>query len=169
MTASVTAHKKKAPRNLRVAILTVSTTRGLAEDKSGKWMADEAAREGHRVVFHDVAPDDADVIRNEAASIIENYRPHALLVSGGTGISPKDVTIEALRPIFEKEMTAFSAIFAQLSYEQIDSAAILSRAAAGIWENTVIFCMPGSLKACKLACKHIIFPELGHVTTHLQE
>jgi molybdenum cofactor biosynthesis protein B len=89
------------------------------------------------------------------------------LVNGGTGISSGDVTIEALRPLFQKEMTAFGILFAQLSFEEIDSAAILSRAAAGIIGSTAVFCMPGSLAACKLACKNLVFPELGHVAKHL--
>jgi molybdenum cofactor biosynthesis protein B len=92
----------------------------------------------------------------------------ALLVTGGTGITPRDVTIEALKPLFAKEMPAFAAIFAQLSYEEIDSAAILSRAAAGVIGATVVFCMPGSKKACQLACNALIFPELGHVVAHIR-
>ena len=92
----------------------------------------------------------------------------ALLVTGGTGITPKDVTIEAIKPLFDKEMTAFGALFAQLSYEEIDSAAILSRAVAGTIGNTVVYCMPGSRKACQLACRVLIFPELGHVVAHIK-
>ena len=101
--------------------------------------------------------------------VIKDPAPQALLVTGGTGISSKDVTIEAVRPLFTKELTAFGPIFAQLSFEQIDSAAILSRATAGVIEKTILFCMPGSFKACKLACKAIIFPELGHLVHHIHE
>jgi molybdenum cofactor biosynthesis protein B len=90
-------------------------------------------------------------------------------MTGGTGISPKDVTIEAVRPLFEKELTAFGTLFTQLSFEEIDSAAILSRATAGIIKQTMIFCMPGSIKACKLACNSLIFPELGHLLKHIKE
>jgi molybdenum cofactor biosynthesis protein B len=71
--------------------------------------------------------------------------------------------------MFEKELTAFGPLFAQLSFEEIDSAALLSRAAAGLVGNTILFCMPGSLKACKLACKILIFPELGHLVKHVLE
>jgi len=169
MSNSVDQHKKAAPRNIRVAILSVSTTRSLKEDKSGKWISSAATKKGHVVVFHDVVEDDADAIRREAESIIENYTPHALLVSGGTGIAPKDVTIEALRPLFDKELSAFGILFAQLSYEEIDSAAILSRATAGVAKGVILFCMPGSIKACKLACKELIFPELGHLVKHVRE
>ena len=169
MSDSVDQHKKEAPRTIRAAILSVSTTRSLKEDKSGKWISSAATKKGHVVVFHDVVKDDADAIRREAESIIENYRPHALVVSGGTGIAPKDVTIEALRPLFDKELSAFGVLFAQLSYEKIDSAAILSRATAGVAKGVILFCIPGSLKACKLACKELIFPELGHLAKHVRE
>jgi len=91
------------------------------------------------------------------------------LLTGGTGISGKDVTIEAVKTLFEKELTAFGPLFAQLSFEEIDSAALLSRASAGVIGKTILFCMPGSLKACKLACKALIFPELGHLVMHIQE
>ena len=90
------------------------------------------------------------------------------MITGGTGITPTDVTIEAIKPFFSKEMTAFGAIFAQLSYEEIDSAATLSRAAAGVIGGTAVFCMPGSKKACQLACRALIFPELGHVVAHIE-
>ena len=160
------AHKAKAPQNLRLAILTVSTTRRLKEDKSGQWMARMAAREGHKVVDHRVVADDATAIVAQVREIIPAFRPHTLLITGGTGIGPADVTIEAVRPLFTKELTAFGPLFAQLSYEEIDSAALLSRATAGLIEQSVVFCLPGSLNACKLACKALIFPELGHLVKH---
>lgn len=160
-------HKAGALRHLRVAILTVSTTRSIKEDKSGQWMARRAAREGHQVVDHRVVTDDAPAIVSQVQEIVAAFRPHALLVTGGTGIGPADVTIEAVRPLLHKELTAFGPLFAQLSYEEIDSSALLSRATAGLIEQTLLFCMPGSLNACKLACKALIFPELGHLAKHV--
>ena len=120
-------------------------------------------------MFYTVIPDDAALISKTLRQAIDSDTPNAVLITGGTGISPKDVTIEAVRPLFEKELMAFSAIFAQLSFEDIDSAALLSRSTAGIVSGTVVFCMPGSLKACKLACRALIFPELGHIVGHLHE
>ena len=79
------------------------------------------------------------------------------------------VTIEAVRPLFDKELTAFGPLFYHLSLQEIDSAALLSRATAGVVKKTILFCMPGSLKACKLACKALIFPELGHLVKHAHE
>jgi molybdenum cofactor biosynthesis protein B len=166
---SSTEHKKSAPRTVRIGIITVSTTRSLKDDKSGLWISKRAKREGHEVVFHQVIPDEIEIITRTVMDVIKDPAPQALLVTGGTGISSKDVTIEAVHPLFTKELTAFGPIFAQLSFEQIDSAAILSRATAGVIEKTILFCMPGSINACKLACKAIIFPELGHLVRHIHE
>jgi molybdopterin adenylyltransferase len=161
-------HRKSAPAAVDLGILSVSTTRSLADDESGLWIARQAQKEGHTVRFHDVVTDDSIAIREAALRAIREFNLQALLITGGTGITPKDVTIEAIKPLFAKEMTAFGAIFAQLSYEEIDAAAILSRAAAGTIGETVVFCMPGSKKACKLACKALIFPDLGHVVAHVK-
>ena len=160
------SHKTSTPQRLAVGILTVSTTRTLKDDKSGHWMARRAEREGHRVVAHHVVPDEARSIAEALGIIIDAHQPHAIIVTGGTGIAPADVTIEAVRPLFNKELTAFGPLFAQLSFEQIDSAAIMSRATAGMVGQSVVFCLPGSLNACKLACKALIFPELGHLAKH---
>jgi molybdenum cofactor biosynthesis protein B len=160
-------HKKDAPKHLRVAILSVSTSRTLSDDKSGLWIKKAAKKEGHEILFHQVVPDDRDIIAKTVTDVIQELNPHAFLITGGSGISKKDVTIEAVRPLFDKELSAFAPLFAQLSFEEIDSAAIMSRATAGIVEKTAVFCMPGSLKACKLACTALIFPELGHITKHI--
>ena len=163
------AHKKNAPRTVKTGIITVSTTRSLKDDQSGHWISKRAKKEGHEVVFHQVIPDEIEIIARTVMAVIKDPAPQALLVTGGTGISSKDVTLEAVQPLFTKELTAFGPIFAQLSFEQIDSAAILSRATAGVIEKTILFCMPGSINACKLACKAIIFPELGHLVHHIYE
>ena len=162
-------HKAKAPKRVRIGIITVSSSRSLTEDKSGLWISKRAKKEKHDVLFHLVVPDEAETIRQTLHDVMNGYDPQAILLTGGTGISAKDVTIEAVRPLFEKELTAFGPLFAQLSFEQIDSAALLSRATAGIIEKTIVFCMPGSFKACKLACKALIFPELGHLVKHIHE
>jgi len=162
-------HKAVAPRQVRVGVLTVSTSRGLAEDESGRWMSKTAVAEGHTVVFHQVVGDDAAAIARTLSEALGQHRPDAVLVNGGTGLAASDVTIEALRPLFDKELTAFGVLFAQLSFDEIDSAAILSRAAAGTMAGTVVFCLPGSLKACQLACRELILPELGHIVGHLRQ
>ena len=164
---STEEHKRKAPRQITLGIVTISTTRTLDTDKSGLWIKKSAEKEGHQVVFHQVIADDSEKIIQTVLNVIRHENPQALLLTGGTGISPKDVTIEAILPLLDKELSAFGPIFSQLSFEEIDSAAIMSRATAGIIDQTVVFCMPGSLGACKLACKALIFPELGHLIKHI--
>jgi molybdenum cofactor biosynthesis protein B len=161
-------HRADAPKTLDVAVVSVSTTRHLETDHSGHWIAQRAEDQGHKVVYHQVVPDDTEAIRRAVTHLLANASPHAVIVTGGTGLSPMDVTIEALKPLFTKELTAFAVLFAQLSFQEIASAAILSRAAAGIIGRSVVFCIPGSLKACQLACNKLIFPELGHIIRHCQ-
>lgn len=160
-------HKAKAPRRVKLAVLSVSSTRSLAEDKSGHWICKRSRREGHDILSHRVVTDEVPAIAEALTDIIGTGDVHAVLVTGGTGISDKDVTIEAVRPLFDKELTSFAPLFALLSFDEIDSAAIMSRATAGIIGKTAVFCMPGSLKACQLACKVLIFPELGHIVQHV--
>jgi len=164
----VEEHRHGAPSRLRVAVVSVSTTRGLAQDESGHWIGRQAQKYGHDLVWHQVVPDDAAAIGRHLEVLLAEKAPDVVLITGGTGISPSDVTIEAVRPLFDKELTAFGVLFTQLSYEQIDTAALLSRAAAGVIGACLVFCMPGSLKACRLACDELIFPEIGHMAKHLQ-
>lgn len=160
-------HRAGAPKSLRVAVISVSSTRTLDTDIAGQWIAKRTGREGHQMVDHRVVNDDSDAIREALLHVMAEAAPNAVILTGGTGLTPKDVTIEAVQPLFAKEMTAFGPIFAYLSFEQIDSAAIMSRATAGVIGECVVFCLPGSLKACKLACKALIFPELGHACRHV--
>jgi molybdenum cofactor biosynthesis protein B len=161
-------HKRDAPKKVTIAILTLSTTRTIKEDASGQWIREMAVEIGHEVVCHRVIPDDAATITMTVREITENLEPQILLMNGGTGITPQDVTIEAVSPMFTKVLSAFGPLFAQLSMQEIGSAAVMSRAAAGLIGSTVVFCMPGSLNACKLACTRLIFPELGHLVKHLK-
>jgi len=161
-------HKHAAPKTVTIAILTLSTTRSITEDASGQWIRDMASGIGHQVVYHRVVPDDAATITMTVREITENLEPQVLLMTGGTGITPQDVTIEAVSPMFTKVLSAFGPLFAQLSMQEVGSAAIMSRATAGLIGSTVVFCMPGSLNACKLACTRLIFPELGHLAKHVK-
>ena len=160
-------HKKEAPKSITLGIITVSTSRALIDDTSGHWISEQVKKRGHSVVFHKVVPDDVEAITVTLRDLIKNKNPQVVLMSGGTGITKKDVTIEAVSPLFAKELTAFGPLFARLSMDEIDSAAIMSRATAGVIGNTVVFCMPGSLNACKLACSKLIFSELGHLVKHV--
>ena len=162
-------HKQHAPKQVTIGIITVSTTRALVDDSSGKWISSKAMDEGHTIVYHQVIPDDREIIESTVRNVIGHQRPQVILMTGGTGITKKDVTIEAVTPMFAKILTAFGSLFANLSYEEIGSAAFLSRATAGVIDNTIVFCMPGSIHACKLACRKLIFPELGHLVKHVKE
>ena len=166
---STLLHKQKTPKNLKIAIISASSTRKVSEDKSGIWIKKQAKKEGHDVVVHHAVNDDIDEIQNLVNHILLKISPDVILLTGGTGITKKDVTIEAVTPLFDKELTAYSTLFTYLSFEEIDSAALLSRATAGVIGNSILFCMPGSLKACKLACQELIFPELGHIIKHIRE
>ncbi len=160
-------HKQHAPRKVSIGIITVSTTRSLEDDDSGNWIHEQALEEGHNIVSHQVVTDDARLIASMLRDVIQNESPQVILMNGGTGITKRDVTIEAVTPLFSKTLTGFGPLFAELSYDEIGSAAFLSRATAGIVEDTVVICMPGSLNACKLACRKLVFPELGHLVKHV--
>ena len=160
-------HKKGAPKSHKIAVISVSSSRSIKDDASGLWIRKRSEKEGHRVIEHLVVLDDKRRIVRAVLEAIQLSGAQVVLVTGGTGISAQDVTIEAITPIFDKELTAFGPLFAYLSFEKIDSAAIMSRSTAGIVNGAAVFCMPGSLKACKLACTQLIFPELGHILKHI--
>ena len=162
-------HKKHAPRSVSIAIVSVSTTRSLSNDHSGHWMVEQARLKGHTVNHHQVIDDEAELIGRAVQNLVSDHRIQVIILTGGTDISARDVTIEAVKPMLTKELLAFSALFSQLSYAQVDSAAIMSRATAGLIADTIVFCLPGSLKACQLACEKLIFPELGHLVHHIQK
>ncbi|MFY9704949.1 MAG: molybdenum cofactor biosynthesis protein B [Desulfobacterales bacterium] len=163
---STHTHKKNAPRSVTIGILTVSTTRSLETDESGKWIEGQALTAGHTVACRRIVPDDAVRIAETVSAVIREHHPQVLVLTGGTGITPEDVTIEAVHPMLQKELTAFAPLFAFLSHNEIGSAAMLSRATAGVIGSTVVFCLPGSLNACRLAWNALIFPELGHLAHH---
>jgi len=160
-------HKRHAPRSVAIGIVTVSTTRTLADDQSGHWIAAQAQAQGHKVIYHEVITDETGMITRTVNKLVADSDVQVVILTGGTGISARDVTIEAVRPLMAKELVAFAPLFAQLSYNQVASAALISRATAGVIDTTVVFCLPGSLKACQLACKELIFPELGHLMHHV--
>lgn len=156
-----------APDTIKLGIFTVSSTRTEKNDKSGNWIRKQAAKEGHQVADYRIIADDSRRITRAVTDSISAHGLHGLILTGGTGISASDVTIEAVQPMFSKKIGAFSILFAQLSFEKVDSAALLSRSAAGVIGDTAVFCLPGSLDACKLGCKELIFPEIRHIAAHL--
>lgn len=169
MSISTDAHRAGGLKTVTIGIITVSTSRTLQEDKCGAWIVKAAQRRGHTILTHQVVPDKAERIQSVVRTVIDTEGPQVLILTGGTGISSTDVTIEAVRPLLCKELTAFSCLFSQLSYYEIGSAALLSRATAGLIEKTVTLCLPGSLNACKLALEALIFPEIGHLVSHAEQ
>ena len=167
--ASTKEHKESSPAKVRIAIITASSTRTKETDESGKLIAQLASE--HQVVKHIVLKDNAALIRNEIMDcLIDSFHQvDAIIISGGTGIGRKDVTIEAVKPILEKELNAFPMLFAALSYQDNGSAAMLSRSIAGILRGKIVFCIPGSPEAVQLAMQELILPELAHIVGHLQE
>ncbi|MDG5787647.1 molybdenum cofactor biosynthesis protein MoaB [Evansella sp. AB-P1] len=161
---SVQEHKQQAPSTVSCMILTVSDTRTFETDKSGHLMKDLLEMNGYTVVNHQLVKDDYSAIRHIIHSACEDEKIEALLINGGTGISFRDTTYEAVSSMLDKELTGFGELFRYLSYDKdIGAAAILSRAIAGVRGKTVIFSTPGSSGAVKLAMEDLIIPELSHI------
>jgi len=159
-------HKKDAPKNIECAIITLSDSRTMQTDESGKIVENLLKKQGHKIIEHVVIPDESKLLIKKVKELLPRVK--AIITNGGTGIAKRDITVDSLENLFEKKITAFSAIFAQLSYADIGSAAIMSRATAGIIKQTAIFCLPGSPKAVELGVSKIIIPEMGHIVKHLR-
>ncbi len=134
---------------VRIAILTMSDTRTLAEDKSGNLLAEMISEAGHTVADRAIVKDDVEAIRARVKGWIEDPQIDVVITTGGTGFTGRDVTPEAVTPLFEKEIDGFSAIFHMLSYQKVETSTIQSRACGGVAHGTYIFCLPGSPGACK--------------------
>ena len=145
-----------------IAVLTVSDTRGLADDNSGQTLADRIADAGHTLVDRAVVTDDAELIRDKVLGWSRDDRIDVVITTGGTGFTGRDVTPEALEPIFEKRMDGFSAVFHRISYDKIGVSTIQSRATGGVVNATFVFVLPGSPGACKDAWDGIIRDQLDY-------
>ena len=165
---SAAEHKSRAKTNVGVAVVTLSSSRKLDSDTSGDTIQELLQNQGHTVVARKVIPDDRKVLQATLRSLLKNRKVQAVITTGGTGLTPTDVTIEAVRPMLAKELPGFNALFMLLGYKQVKSAAMLSRALSGTIGNRIIFCLPGSPRACKLAIEELILPELGHIRMLLE-
>ncbi|TXE75134.1 molybdenum cofactor biosynthesis protein B [Serratia nevei] len=143
-----------------IAILTVSDSRGAAEDTSGQYLQEAAQEAGHQVVDRAIVKDDIYQIRARVSAWIADDNVQAVLITGGTGFTARDNTPEALLPLFDREVEGFGELFRMVSYEEIGTATIQSRALAGLANRTVIFAMPGSTRACRTAWVRIIEEQL---------
>ncbi|HLR23254.1 MAG TPA: MogA/MoaB family molybdenum cofactor biosynthesis protein [Pseudogracilibacillus sp.] len=152
-------------KEIRCLVVTVSDTRTVETDKSGLYISDILKENGHKIVNHVIVPDDNKKIADALDTAIADERVDAVMMSGGTGISERDITIEVVEKYIRKSIPGFGELFRMLSYtEDIGSTAIMSRATAGVMDqNKVVFSMPGSSGAVKLAMQKLIVPELAHI------
>jgi molybdenum cofactor biosynthesis protein B len=156
-------HKEKAPKAIAFAVATVSDTRGMEDDAGGRLIADLVVRSGHVLAGRFLVRDDLGEITSLVAELLEREDIDLVVLTGGTGIAVRDVTIEAVSPFIEKEIDGFGELFRYLGFLDIGSAAMLSRATAGVARGKIIFSLPGSVDAIVLAMERLILPEAGHM------
>ncbi|MCB8820313.1 molybdenum cofactor biosynthesis protein B [Microvirga rosea] len=147
---------------LTIAVLTVSDTRSPADDKSGNTLVERLTQAGHRLGDRAIVPDDADAIRAKVQGWSSDAAIDVIITTGGTGFTGRDVTPEAIEPLFDKRMDGFSAIFHRISFDKIGTSTIQSRATAGLIGTTFVFVLPGSPGACKDAWDGILSTQLDY-------
>src|SRR2546429_726810 len=153
-------HKEHAPTSVKCGVITISDSRTPETDESGKLIRDLFQRAGHSILVYVVVKDEAKPILDAVEQA--SWTCEAIVTNGGTGLAKRDVTIPTLLPAFEKMLPGFGELFRSLSYETIGSAAMLSRAVAGVYHGRLVFCPPGSPDARRLAGEKLILPQLGH-------
>lgn len=176
MSETIVKHKVKAPKRLKFGIFTCSTSRyqqlkrtGQAEDLSGDLIESLLKGSGHVVPIRKLIPDDKSAIKYCAQRALTSANLDVIIFCGGTGIAPSDVTIEAVSPLLEKVLPGFGEVFRRLSFDEIGSAAILTRAIAGVAKGKAVFCIPGSPSAVRLCVEKLIIPEAAHIVKHARE
>ena len=145
-----------------IAVVTVSDTRSLSDDRSGDTLAERITASGHRVAARHIVKDDVETIQKMVRGLCENDEVDAIITTGGTGFTGRDVTPEALEPLFDKRMDGFSVLFHTISIGKIGSSTVQSRATAGLIGTTFVFCLPGSPGACKDAWDGILSLQLDY-------
>lgn len=155
---------------IRIGILTISDTRTVATDTGGKLVKELVRTEGMEVSDYRLVKDDQEAIQAVLIDWLGSDGVDVLITTGGTGIAARDVTLEAVEPLFEKELPGFGELFRFLSFtEDVGSKALLSRASAGVAQGKALFVLPGSRGAVKLAMKRLILPEIRHITFELKK
>lgn len=149
---------------LEIALLTVSDSRTEADDKSGAWLRDQVREAGHELVAKEIVPDDIYQLRARFSHWIADPQVQVVLATGGTGVTGRDSTPEAIAPLLDKRIEGFGELFRALSFEEIGASTIQSRALAGLANGTFIFCLPGSSGACRTAWDKILRPQLDRRT-----
>jgi len=161
----VNSHNHLRKRRVQAAfsLLITSDTRDEAKDESGKVARALLIKENHKVVAYKIVRNDRQAILEAVKEFLKNDEIEVVITSGGTGISSRDVTIDTISPLLDKSLDGFGELFRSLSYGEVGEAAMISRATAGIIGKKVVFCIPGSIKAMKLALTRLILPGIGHI------
>jgi molybdenum cofactor biosynthesis protein B len=162
-------HKAAAPRSVQCYIVTVSDSRTEATDTSGRAIAELLLAAGHRVAGHTIVRDDAELVRDTVVRQLASAEVQAVITTGGTGITSRDSTYEAVSAMLQKRLDGFGELFRMLSYEQIGAAAMMSRACAGLASGRIIIALPGSEAAVRLAMERLVVPELAHMVQQAQK
>ena len=162
-------HKKHGPASVACFVLTVSDTRTPETDTSGRAIRELLEASGHRVSGHAIVRDEPTHVRDQVLSHCGDGTTQVMITTGGTGITSRDGTYEAVGGLLEKRLDGFGELFRMLSFEEIGSAAMMSRATAGTMRGTVIFVLPGSENAVRLAMTRLIVPELAHVVQQVKK
>lgn len=162
---STKEHRAQAPDSVRCYVVTVSDTRTLETDRGGALIVELLEQAGHAIAGREIVTDDAPAIENSVRGALQKGdEVEAIVVTGGSGIGPRDVTPEALQPLVVKEIPGFGELFRMLSWDEVGPASMLSRAFAGVLEGgKLLFVLPGSTNAVRLAMEKLIAPELGHL------
>ena len=156
-------HKKEAPQSVGCAVLIISDSRTEQTDESGKFLKQALSQNGHQVLAYAILKNNAEAIERKIKELLNQDELQVIITSGGTGISHRDVTVETVSSIIEKKLDGFGELFRSLSYQEIGTASIMSRAVAGGVGGKIIIYIPGSLGAARLAIEKIILPEIGHM------
>jgi molybdenum cofactor biosynthesis protein B len=156
-------HKAKAPASVRCFVITVSDTRTEASDTSGDAIVSLVEAAGHTVAGRTIVKDDPDLVRGTVERQLANPDVQVIITTGGTGITSRDSTYEAIDTLLQKRLDGFGELFRMLSYEQIGPAAMMSRAIAGLVAGRIVVSLPGSEAAVRLAMERLLIPELGHL------
>ncbi|HEX9998731.1 MAG TPA: MogA/MoaB family molybdenum cofactor biosynthesis protein [Abditibacterium sp.] len=166
---STEQHRSEAPAVVRAFVLVVSDTRTLETDKGGALIKELLEKSGHEVLSRQIVRDEIPAIEGAVKDAMNGESsPEVILVTGGSGIGLRDVTPEALKPLLTKELPGFGEVFRVLSYEEVGAATMLSRAFAGVIGKTLLFALPGSTNAVRLAMEKLILPELGHLVREVR-
>jgi molybdenum cofactor biosynthesis protein B len=150
--------------SVSIAVLTVSDSRGLEQDSSGAVLIERLTEAGHRLAGRAILPDDVYRIRAQVSAWVADPAVQVVLSTGGTGLTGRDGTPEAVAPLFDKSIDGFGEVFRALSFEEIGASTIQSRAVAGVANGTYVFCLPGSSGACRTAWDKLIAPQLDYRT-----